>query len=159
MTTSVVPALLDALVEALTTALPDVNVYDGFGLSDDPGDFLMVGVDDPDPQSSGESASSNREQMAMTPTAAVYRETGTVTCAGFSWNGDADPKIARDAVYAMADALDAEVRSNRTSGPTPAVLGVSGITNAWVSSTVLRQDIWQTSDALLVITLSFQAST
>ena len=159
MATSVVPALIDALVDALQSALPDVNVYDGFGISDDPGDFLMVGVDDPDPQSSGESASANREQMAMTPTQAVYRESGSVTCAGFSWNGDADPKAARDAVYAMADALDSEARTNRTSGPTPSVFGVAGITNAWVSSTVLRQDIWQTSDALLVITLSFQAST
>ena len=33
---SAIPAVIDALVERATAALPDINVYDGFGI---PGDL------------------------------------------------------------------------------------------------------------------------
>ena len=158
MATSVIPALIDALVaQAPSVVASGVNVYDGFGISEDPADFLMVGVDDPDPQSSGLSARHSQEQMAFGPASNVYRESGTLTSAAYSFNGDADQKAARDVVYAIRNAIDGLVRSTRVNGPDPSVLGVAGVQNAYVVSGALQQNVWQTNDALLVFSVRFEA--
>lgn len=110
MAVSVVPALIDALFAAATTALPNVNVYDGFGVSEEPGDFLMIGVEDPDIESAATSANSSQSWAHI---GAVSRdEEGEITCAALSWNGDANAKAARDAVYATAEAVATLLRAN-----------------------------------------------
>ena len=157
MATSIVPALTDAVFTRATALLTSVSVYDGFGVSDSAGDFLMVGVDNPDPNSAGASATSNQEQIGMGPSGTVYRETGTLTCAAYSFNGDAIQKSARDVVFGIRDAIDSEIRTNRVTGATPSVLGVAGVINAHLSSLSLEQDVWQTADALLVFTINFDA--
>ena len=158
MATSAVPALIDAMVTQATATLTTVRVYDGFGISEDPSDFLMVGVDDPDPQSSGLSASHDQAQMAMGPAGTVYRETGTLTLAAYSFNGDAIQKTARDAVYAIRNAVDNLIRTTHVSGPSPSVLGVAGVDRATVVSSALQQNVWETNDALLVFSVAFEAT-
>lgn len=159
MSVSVIPAFIDAMVTALTAALPAVIVHDGFGISDDPSDFLMIGVDDPDPQSSGQSANSVREQIGMSPASTSYREDGHVICAAYSWNGNANLKTARDSVYTICNAVDNALRTTRVAGPSPSVLGVASVMDAKVTEVALQQEIWQTADALLIITVSFIALT
>lgn len=159
MAVSLVGSFVDALVTQATSALASVKVYDGFGISEDPSDFLMVGVDDPDPQSAGTSTRTRRKQMVMTPTSSSYREESEVVCAAYSWNGDAVQKTARDAVFTIASAVDNLLRTTLVAGPTPSVLGVSGVRNAQITETDLRQDVWQAADALLVFTITFDALT
>lgn len=158
MATSAVPALIDALVTQATAMLTTVRVYDGFGISEDPSDFLMVGVDDPDPQSAGLTADHEQEQIAMGPAGVVYRERGTITLAAYSFNGDAIQKTARDAVYAIRNSVDNLIRTTHVSGASPSVLGVAGVDRATITSSALQQDVWQTADALLVFSVAFEAT-
>lgn len=123
-TSSVVPALIDALVtgaDALTGtggALEGVLVFDGFGVSEDFGDVLMIGVDDPDAEDPANSADTE-QKWHDTGQAARRDETGLITCCALSWNGngpDGGQKKARDAVYVMVDALAAMCRANPSLG-------------------------------------------
>jgi hypothetical protein len=115
MAVSVVPALIDALFTRATEALPDTVVYDGYGVSEDTGDYLMIGVDDPDGPDWARSANVSRD-WAETGLEAGVNEEGDITCAALSWNGDAEQKAARDAVYAIAEGLAAICRPDPTLG-------------------------------------------
>jgi hypothetical protein len=150
MSVSVVPALIDALIAACEAAGVE-NVLDGPSLSGDAaaGDYLMIGVDDPDNETDTFSGS-GRQKWAHTG-ARVRDEAGVVTCAAYSWNGDADQKAARDAVFAMAEAVvDAAVELPS--------LGIAN--NMWVEPMAdhnLTQDQGEWGAmALLVFTVEFQ---
>lgn len=151
MAVSVIPALIDALVVAARAALPSVRVFDGVGVTDDPGDFLMVGVDDPDTEGHAFAAESQQEFGPM-GTTRPRDERGQVTCAAFSWNGSSDPKAARDAAYASVEALASACRTNPS-------LGVAGV--LWTSFgpdarlTQSQGDFG--ADALVVFSVSFRA--
>lgn len=119
MATSVVPALIDALVLRSTAALPNLLVFDGYGNTEDPGDFLMVGVDDPDSDDWAEAATA--EQSWANIGHVVRDETGTVTCVALSWNGNDDPKVARDTAYAITAALEGLLRTDPSLGLGPHV--------------------------------------
>lgn len=110
MAVSVVPALIDALVAAGRAALPDVLVIDGMGKTDDPGDYLMIGVDDPD--TDGDAFSGDSQQKWAHATGSARDESGQITCAAFSWNGNADQKAARDSAYASVEALASACRAD-----------------------------------------------
>lgn len=150
MSTSVVPALVDALVTQATAELPDIQVYDGFGISEDPGDFLMIGVEDPDNENAAFSADWSQSWAGLGNHA--RDEEGTITCAALSWNGDANQKAARDGVFATLAALETLLREDPT-------LGV--ITTGWVQmggSLQLSQAQSEAgADALLVFQVHFKA--
>jgi hypothetical protein len=123
-TSSVVPALIDALVNgaaALTgPALPleGVLVFDGFGVTEDPGDVLMVGVEDPDETDAAQAADS-KQSWHDSGQAARRDEVGSVTCCALSWNGngpDGGAKQARDRVYAIVDQVAAMCRTTPDLG-------------------------------------------
>lgn len=119
MATTVVFALVDALVEQLRIELPGVQVYDGFGLSGDPGDFLMVGVEDPDAQASATAAESEQTWAGLG--AKARDETGSVTCAALSWNGNAGDdgqQEARAGAKAITDAIENHLRADPNLGGT-----------------------------------------
>jgi hypothetical protein len=143
MAVSVVPALIDALVAA-------TGGYDGLAVTDEPGDFLMIGVDDPDTEGGAFSGESRQSWANANSTA--RDESGSITCAAYSWNGDGDQKTARDAAYVLVEALASVCRA------TPA-LGLS--TLLWVdfgSDANLQQfqGEWGAS-ALVVFTVAFRA--
>lgn len=150
MAVSVVPELVDALLAAANAALPNALVLDGVGTVGDPGDYLMVGVDDPDTDG-GVSAGESQQQWAHANHTA-RDESGTITCAAYSWNGDSDQKAARDAAYVMVEALASACRN------TPA-LGVSAL--LWTdfgSQTNLTQFQGDFGAAALVVfTIAFRA--
>lgn len=143
MAVSVVPALIDALVAA-------TGGFDGLAVTDEPGDYLMVGVDDPDTDD-GAFAGESRQQWASA-NHTTRDESGSITCAAYSWNGDGDQKSARDGAYALVEALAAVCRA------TPD-LGVDSL--LWTdfgSDTNLQQfqGDWGAS-ALVVFTVAFRA--
>jgi hypothetical protein len=115
VTTSAIPALIDALVSAARTALPGVAVYDGYGVSDDPGDFLMVGVEDVNSLSDA-SAADSQQEWAGVGSSAPRDETGDVICTALSWNGNGDQKAARDGAFAIAEAVATLLRANPSLG-------------------------------------------
>lgn len=111
----VLPALIDALVLQATAAITTATVYDGVGVSDDPGDYLMIGVDDPDGPDWARSASGTRDWETVGLQNDIT-EIGDIACAALSWNGDGDQKAARDAVYAIGEALAGICRTTPTMG-------------------------------------------
>lgn len=150
MATSVIPAVIDALVDLARDVLTDVSVYDGFGLSEDPGDFLMIGVGDPDSSTLDKAASSAQGWTYANTT--TRDEEGDVTCAALSWNGDADQKTARDSVFAITAALEDALRANPS-------LGLDNLLWTGYGPT---SDLDQNQDgsgamALLVFTIHFKA--
>jgi hypothetical protein len=112
MATSVVFDLVGALVTQLGAAL-SVNVHDGYGLTDDPGDYLMVGVEDPD----GDRATSAEGRQDWAGLGARARdEEGTITCVAMSWNGDASLSDARADAKAITAAVEDHLRADPNLG-------------------------------------------
>lgn len=114
MATSAIPDVIDALFTLCQTNLTGVTVYDGYGSSSDPGDFLMIGVEDPNSANPANSADSRQQWANATGTA--RDEQGLVTCAAVSWNGDADQKAARTAAFATVAAVENLIRTDYTLG-------------------------------------------
>lgn len=164
MVRSAVPDVIDAIIELAnneltgnslilpTLGIPQVNVttYDGFGVSGDPGNFLMVGVDDPDRDDAAVSADST---VTWASVGDFDRdEDGEIVCAALAWNGNANQKAARDDVYAVLLALDELIKLDLT-------LGIGNL--LWVTPTV-RSELTQTQDeagalALVVFRIRFRA--
>ncbi|MGD9693919.1 MAG: hypothetical protein AB7G17_14365 [Phycisphaerales bacterium] len=115
MATSVGPNLLKALIESATALLPGVLVLDGVGVTNDPGDYLMIGVDDP--TKPVPTAITSTEEFGAFGSTRPRFENGSVFMTAFSWNGDADQEAARDAVYAIAGVLSDSVRPNDLAVP------------------------------------------
>ena len=117
-TVSVVPDVIDALVALAQASVTGATVYDGVGVSDDPGDYLMIGVSDPDGTSANDRAATSAIDWAnINYTAGA--ESGDVMCAAMSWSGDTSPagvKAARDAVYAVIEAFGIALRANPSMG-------------------------------------------
>lgn len=152
MATSVVPALIDALVTAARTALPDALVSDGIGATDDPGDFLMIGVEDPDIE--GASFSADTRQDWANANYTTRDEQGEITCVALSWNGDGPEgaKAARDGAYAISAAVETLLRANPS-------LGVDGLlwTGFGSSSQLSQAQGSAGASALLVFRINFRA--
>lgn len=149
MATSAIPALIDALVLKLTNALPGIIVSDGIGNFGDTGDFLMIGVDDPDKPDAATTASSQQAWASANHT--TRDESGEITCAALSWNGDAGAKAARDAVFATCAAVENLLRQN-PSLDVPGLLWTSYGTN-----TTLTQDQTTSATAMVVFSVYFRA--
>ena len=153
MATSAVPAVIDALVTLARTTLPDALVFDGIGVTNDPGDFLMIGVEDPDIEGAAFSADSKQEWANANYTA--RDEEGDITCVALAWvgeSGDEGQKAARDAAYAITAALEAALHPNPT-------LGLSSVlwTSFGVSSQLSQAQGKGGSSALIVFRIHFRA--
>ena len=113
MATSIVPSLIDAIIAAATANVPATTmVLDGFGSTDSPGDYLMVGVDDPDAQGWANSADAQQDISSDGPPSGARDQTGTFACVALSWNGDGNQKAARDAAAASMAAVESYIRAN-----------------------------------------------
>lgn len=109
---STVPACLDALVAAGKRALPDVQVVDGQPVEDIAGDLVCIGYAG-DAEESVVESTRTREQVSIDPDKEEYE----VTCAAWSWKGqESDPKAVRDGVYALVNALAADLAEDPTLG-------------------------------------------
>jgi hypothetical protein len=152
MATSILPALIDALVAGFRTALPDVTVYDGYGASEDVGNYLMVGVEDPNDASAATSATSE-QSMGPMGTRRSRDEVGDITCVALCWTGDVDQKLSRDAAFAMTAAVENFLRADPRLGDLPGLLSVE-----YGSRTSLAQNVEDAgAQAWLVFTVHFKA--
>lgn len=119
MGTSAVFGLIDTLVAHFREVLPaDVQVYDGYGLSDDANDFLMVGVEDPN---GSEATSADVKQEWAGLGAKARYEAGTVTCAALAWRGNPGEQgqgEARAAAAAIIAAVENDLRADPNLGGT-----------------------------------------
>lgn len=117
--TSLVPAIIDAMVAQvvpyLPVATPAVKVYDGFGITEDPAiNVLMIGVDDADAKDAALSAEAHQDWAFV---GNLRRdEEGFISCAAVSWDGDANMKAARDGAYAIMGAVEQLCRNAPTLG-------------------------------------------
>ncbi len=153
MAVSALPAATDALVTLSTAALPSVQVLDGGGVAGDPGDYLMIGVDNPD---SEDAASSANVQQVRATMGGARDEAGEITCCAYSWNGDsgnAAQKAARDAAFATVEAVAAILR---TTAPT---LGLSVVLKTEFGE---RMDVSQApttkgTDCLIIFSVAYLA--
>jgi hypothetical protein len=150
MATSALPAVIDALVTLATAALPSVTVIDGVGISGSPGDYLMIGVDDPD---ADRPATAGDVQQVRATMSGARDETGTVTCCAYSWNGNGDQKAARDAAFATVAAVENILR---TTSPT---LGVSAVlkTEFGDRTTVSQAQTETGTDCLVIFSVAYLA--
>lgn len=113
MTTTVWFDVVDRLIDVFTDTLTNVTVLDHTGITDDPGDYLMVGIDDPD----SDSPSSGEFQQEWTSVPGRHRsEDGTVTCAAMTWNGDSNLRVARADAKAMLAAIENNLRTDPNLG-------------------------------------------
>ena len=135
MATSVAPALIAALYAQASAALPTTLVLLGPGITDDPGDYLMVGCNDPDAEDDFEIARVDSEQMTFGSTR-PRMEDGAIHMVARSRNGDSDLQAAIDAAYAIQEALAAVVSATDNLG----VAGVMKLGNATTSGPWGRLD-------------------
>lgn len=119
MATAIVFDLISALVDTCTTATQalGVNVYDGQGATDDPGNFLMVGVGDPNSDEPAASAQGNLEWAGLGHR--TSKETGAISCCALAWSGgsgNAAQKAVRQTVRDMASAVEVALRTDPNLG-------------------------------------------
>ncbi len=121
MATSVFPEVIAALASYARSALPGLQVNYGVGATDDPGDFLMIGVEDPEIDRAAFSATVRQERAAM---GGPRFEMGSINCCALSWNGDSTDAGAQAAVEAAFETLAAVETVLRTTAPT---LGIDAV--------------------------------
>lgn len=112
---SLVLDLIDATVTQYRSALTTFTVYDGVGASDDPGNFLMVGVPDPDSEQTPTSAEASQEWAGLG--AKRRDEEGSITCCALAWNGETDGlAAARGVIRGMFNTIGDLHREDPTLG-------------------------------------------
>ncbi len=114
MATSVVFTLIPRLVTVFDSVLSNVNVTHGYMVSEDPGNFLLVGVDDPD--SSDRSPASEGSQKWAGLGANTSYEEGTVACCALSWNGQGDLAAALASLAETTAAIESALRDDPNLG-------------------------------------------
>ena len=89
MSTSLIPAVIDALVTQAKAALPNVTVIDGLGPDfSEPGDVLMVGAENPLSLDGGRPEAAASAQQSGTSLLVALVMSGARSLAATSWNGD-----------------------------------------------------------------------
>ena len=120
MTSAAYPTVYAALVTAIDNALT-VRVVDGYDISDDPGDVVMVGV--PSLSSTTSIAAGSFSQVAATMGSTRTRdETGTINGVVMARNGDADATGAaadRTAAFGYVASIESALRTDPSLGLMP----------------------------------------
>ena len=153
MATSAVPEVIDALVTLARNTLPGTLVFDGIGMTDDPGNFLMVGVEDPDLEGAAFSAEVRQEWAYANHT--TRNEEGDITCVALAWVGESGSegqKAARDAAYAITASLEDALRVEPSLG-IPTLLWTGFGTSSQLSQ---AQDVGGSS-AMVIFRIHFRA--
>lgn len=123
MTTSLYPAVTDALI-AVLTPLESIVVYDGLAVTNDYNNNLMIGVSDPDAEIQDSSAPLQSWHGTGGVSGQTRDDIGDVWCTALAWNGGSNGtavKAARDAVKAIVAIVENQIRSD------PAFASLGGI--------------------------------
>jgi hypothetical protein len=153
MAVSALPTLMTALVTQAKTAMPDALVSLGYGITDDAGDSLMVGVNDIDNDGAALAAQSTQTPG---PSGAQHLrdESGSVALAAYSWNGNGDATQAMTAVWAMAETVQTLIKADPTLGVS---VGRAFVTEYGSDHQFNQDQTTQGAWALLVFAVSFNA--
>lgn len=116
MTSAAYPTVYAALVATLDAAL-SVRVVDGYDVSDDPGDVVMVGVPSL-ASTSSISAGSFTQAVATLGTGRSRDEAGTINGVVLAWNGDGDASAARLAAFGYIASAESALRADPALGLT-----------------------------------------
>ena len=147
---SVIPALLQELVGRSRARLPEWTVTYGWANTDNPGDFLLIGADNPF-ETRGEAAQSADE--IMTANASGVAEIGEITLIFFSWTQDADQQYATERVFGALGVIVDDLHAGQ-------MLRVEGgdVQGFYVTSRRLSHQLGQDgASALLAVDIHFDA--
>jgi hypothetical protein len=118
-TTTIAFDLTTQLVATCRAAVIGAVVYDGPQMAGDPGNFLMVGVPDPDSNEPSESASGTQDWSGLG--AKASRESGAITCCALAWtgdDGDAAQQATRETVRDIVKTVDQALHDDPNLGGT-----------------------------------------
>lgn len=136
-TSSSIPAVLDALFQRWSLALPDAQVTDGQPLDMDGDDVICVGFTGT-PNEVSVTSTRTREHMSADPDREQYDVVNMVS----SWRGrEPNAKVVRDALYALIDAMNDALVADQTLG------GL--VMRAQLATANLAQ--WQTNDGATTV--------
>jgi hypothetical protein len=125
VTTTRIGDVIDALVTTMRTALPNVLVVDGVGVSADRNpNALFIGVDTPEDTSGTPVFAADTRQQWANANYTARDEEGYVVCAASSFVGETNQKQARDNALATVASVETTLRANPS-------LGVAGL--LWLS--------------------------
>lgn len=142
MTGSRVPMIMRELTAGFTTALAGVaRVSLGEDLSEDPGAFLWVGVEDPLASSSGEAASSRQVPATIGPARSRDQE-GEVVCAVWVQRGDDDMLAALAAAEQIVELAATWLRTASFAALPGIVWAGFGSSEQWFSFPGAAQCAW-----------------
>lgn len=145
------PAVLRAMRDQFTEALPNVNVSLGLPLDNEPGDSLYISVSDP--QAANYTSGANGTQVWALAAASIRTESLTVNVMAESWDTEGDAMVAIDGAFAIFDAVATAVRDGALN------LGVTGVSWGNVGDAYSLEHA-QTADgaaALLTFTITATA--
>lgn len=119
-----VPQAIDALIAFAEAQVPaGVDVFDGDEPAAPSGDYVIIGIKDPDPDDTAPTAPLAQTTQAWAAVGwqqAVYTdETGVITCAAVAWVGDRQLKVVRDKVSAIVSTLAGAMFDDPTLGLGP----------------------------------------
>lgn len=153
MATSVIPALIDALIAQAQTALGDaIAVHDGYGVSGNVADNLMVGVEDPFSDQAAPSADSQQSWQGIGPNA-PRDEVGDITCVAYATSGGKDQSVVRTAVFAITAAVENLLRASPDLGLGPSVRPLGFGSDLKFMQDQDADGVW----ALVVFSIHFEA--
>lgn len=124
MTSIAYPTVHAALVTTAGTALATpvtagtFRVVDGFDLSDDPGDVMMIGVPSLSDVNAISAGTFNQEPLSFGRATGGIRETGSINGVVMARNGQGDQDAARVAAFGYLATLGDAVRADPTLGVT-----------------------------------------
>ena len=139
MSTSRIPATIDALVSILSTALPDVQVLDGPPNVNLESDFVTVGW-----SPYADTAAEAQQQFASLGTQR-REEDFTIVCYADSYSGDTGASVRRARVFQLVGVVETALRTDATLG---------GVLSLWaeMGDSTLHQEI---DDRGLVVGVTF----
>jgi hypothetical protein len=111
MTTSHIPAAIDAIVASLKTA--GLTVWDGPVVTGDFSPAVFVGYDG-NPEGEFRSVAGTQDWAGLG--AKRRSEVFSIACAAVALTGEADTKTGRDAVYALLDTVGTVLRADPSLG-------------------------------------------
>ena len=124
MPSTAYPTVYSAVVSTATTALTGtLRVVDGFDLSADPGDVMLIGVPNPADENAIAAGSFNQDFGSFGSAPGTRQETGTIHGFAMARNGQGDQNGARTTAFSYIDTLADAIRADPS-------LGVSAFTIA-----------------------------
>lgn len=111
------PTVYAAVVSTATVALSGtVRVVDGFDLSAETGDVVLIGVPNPADENAISAGSFEQDAATFSRAPGTRRETGTVNGFALAVNGQGDQVAARTTAFSYVDSLADSLRSDPSLG-------------------------------------------